>query len=67
MLMLNAQIFYYCALMALLKCSKGASIPPLHLFFCGGTAPPPHFWRIVYKFLLFYHGQLIRTYKHYFK
>ena len=36
MLMLNAQIFYYCALMALLKCSKGAS-PPLHLFFFVGA------------------------------
>ena len=35
-----------------------------HFFFCvgeGGGEPPP-FYRIINNFLLFYHGQLIRTY-----
>ena len=44
MLMLTAPNVYYYALMALLKCSKGASVPPL--FFGGGAQPlplPPHF------------------------
>ena len=47
MLMLTAPNVYYYALMALLKCSKGDSVPPTFFFLGGGGAQPlpllPHF------------------------
>ena len=35
---------------------------PALFFFVGEGGEPPPFYRIINNFLLFYHGQLIRTY-----